>query len=76
MPVTRYADGTTQVSFAAAQLKIRPSPRLSQISGVASGTKNRSGSVSLTFGSPGGLRWTMKPTRFVSSAIVIRCKAP
>jgi len=59
-----YAEGTTQLSFAAAQLKIRGSPCLSQISGVASGMKKRSLGVSLMFGSvSGGMPWTMKPTR-------------
>ena len=58
-----YADGTTQVSFAAAQLKMRASPCRSQISGVASGTKKRSLVVSLMLGSvAGGRPWTMKPT--------------
>src|SRR6185369_12607823 len=45
-----YAEGTTQLSSAAAQLKMRASPWRSQISGVASGMKNRSLAVSLTSG--------------------------
>ena len=72
-----YADGTTQLSSAAAQVKIRGSPCLSQISGVESGMKNRSFGVSLMFGSvSGGRPWRMKPTRFVSSARPIWWKAP
>ena len=69
------------MSFASAQLKIRGSPCLSQISVVASGMKNRSLGVSLMFGSvSGGIPWTMKPTRFVSSVMPpggsIRWNAP